>query len=197
MLSFCAQKCHSSPLRASITTIPSPFLKVMSLFEEEDVATLLNISAVASSAWVFQRVQLLGTLLSDKKLNRIKKHLAQFDKHNREQLLCRWCSRRRPSLPANHVKLASYVSNQHFCDINHIKFRLHVYELTFSSGGGGGDVGDRQEITVHFHFSYQHGEFFRWHQTVFQPLLWQRKRIICHGMSGIFQLLLWWRTRVF
>lgn len=53
------------------------------------MATLLNISAVASSAWVFQRVQLLGTLLSDKKLNTIKKHLAQFDKYNREQLLCR------------------------------------------------------------------------------------------------------------
>lgn len=171
------------------------------------MATLLNISAVASSAWVFQRVQLLGTLLCDKKLNRIKKHLAQFDKHNREQLLCRWCSRRRPSLPANHVKLASYVSNQHFCDTNHIKFRLHVYELTFSSGGGGGDVGDRQEITVHFHFSYQHGEFFRWHQTVFLAIIvatkannlsrdvWHFPAVIVVTNSGILSrhVIFFWR----
>ena len=47
------------------------------------MAAILNISAVASSAWVFQRVQLLGTILNDKKNKKTKKHLAQFDKHNR------------------------------------------------------------------------------------------------------------------
>ena len=119
------------------------------------------LQSLTFQQWLHQRGCFKGYsswgLFSMTKKQKNKKTFSTVWQTQPEHLLCQWCSRGRPSRHLGFVKFVSDVTYQHFCDTNHFKFRLHVYEPLFSSGGGGGDVGgvaDRQEITVHLHFSY-------------------------------------------